>query len=67
MKSLYNFIGEDYYNHDFDNVEASYDDYDAAAGINGLHTIRKKVQYIQRKTILPPDVFNQFSGLEVWR
>lgn len=67
MRSLYNFIGEDYYNHDFDNVETSYDEYDAAAGINGLHKIRKKVQYIPRETILPPDVFHQFSGLEVWR
>jgi sulfotransferase len=67
MRSLYNFIGEDYYNHDFGNVETSYDEYDAAAGINGLHKIRKKVQYIPRETILPPDVFHQFSGLEVWR
>jgi sulfotransferase len=67
IRSLYNFIGEDYYNHNFNNVEASYDEYDADAGIRGLHTIRKQVQYIPRETILPPDVFHQFSGLEVWR
>lgn len=67
MKSLYNFIDQPYYNHDFDNVEASYDEYDMVTGIKGLHTIRRKIEFVPRKSILPPDIWQQFSGLEVWR
>lgn len=67
MRSLYNFIEEDYYPHDFNNVESSYDEYDTDAGIKGLHTIRKEVRHISRSPIIPPDIFHKFSGLEVWR
>ena len=67
MRGLYNFIGEPYFEHDFNNVEASYDEYDAEAGIYGLHKIRNKVEYIKRDTILPPDLWKQYSSLEFWK
>ncbi len=67
MKALYNFIEEPYFDHDFNSVEKSYDEYDAEVNIKGLHTIRKEIKYIQRQTILPPDVWNTYSNLEVWR
>jgi sulfotransferase len=67
IRALYNFIGQPYFNHDFNNVEKTYDEYDMAAGIKGLHSIRNKVEYIERQPILPPDLFEEFSGLEVWR
>jgi len=67
MKALYNFIGEPYYEHDYNNVETSYDEYDLDAGIIGLHKIRKSVGIIPRESILPPDIWQAYSGLEVWR
>ena len=67
LSALYNFIGEPYYNHDFDNVVCNYDEYDHDAGIRGLHTIRQKVEFQPRSPILPPDVWDQFKNLEVWR
>jgi len=67
MRGFYNFIAEPYFKHNFNDVEASYDEYDYEAGISGLHKIRKKVEYLDRKFILPPDVTQQFSDLEVWR
>lgn len=67
MRSLYNFIGEDYYNHDYNNVYCDYDEYDVDAGIQGLHKIRKEVKYIHRQPIIPPDIWQQYSNLEVWR
>ena len=67
MKALYAFINEPYFQHDFDNVEASYDEYDLEAGMIGLHKIRKEVKFIPRDPILPPDIWNEFSGLEVWK
>lgn len=67
MKAVYHFIGQPYYQHDFDNVEASYDEFDADVNVKGLHTTRKKVQWIERPTILPPDIQHKFSNMEVWR
>lgn len=67
MRNLYSFINEPYFEHDFESVEASYDEFDADANINGLHKIRKGVKYIQRKPIIPPDIWNKYSNLEVWR
>ena len=66
MKALYNFIGEPYYRHDFNNVEASWDEYDAEIGIK-LHDVRKKVEYKPRNFILPPDILNKYANMEVWR
>lgn len=67
MKALYNFIEEPYFEHDFDNVETTFDEYDQDAGIKGLHTIRKQVKFIEREPILPPDLWNEFANLEVWK
>jgi sulfotransferase len=67
MRALYNFIGEDYFQHDFDNVEASYDEFDEDVQLPGLHTTRKKVQLIPRETIIPPDIWQRVMGMEVWK
>ena len=67
IKSIYKFIDEPYYEHDFDNVEASYDEFDEEVKLPGLHTTRKKVQYIQRETVIPPDIWQRVQGMEVWK
>lgn len=67
MKAIYNFIGQPYFQHDFENVENSYDEYDKNIKLKGLHTTKKRVEYKERSFILPPDILNQFSNLEVWR
>jgi sulfotransferase len=66
MKALYAFIEEPYFEHDFNNVEASWDEYDAEIGIK-LHDVRKKVEHRTRNFILPPDILNKFQNMEVWR
>jgi sulfotransferase len=67
MKAVYNFIGQPYFEHDFNNVENSYDEYDSEINMKGLHTTRSKVEWRERNFILPPDVLAQYSNLEVWR
>lgn len=67
IKNIYNFIGEQHYQHDFNNVEASYDEFDEDVQLPGLHTTRKKVQYIPRETILPPDIWQRVENMEVWK
>jgi sulfotransferase len=66
VQSIYAFIDEPYHQHDFENVENSWDEYDSEIGIK-LHTVRKKVQFVERKTILPPDILQKYSNMEVWR
>jgi sulfotransferase len=67
MKAIYNFIGEPYFAHDFNNVDSSYDEFDNDVNVKGLHTTRKKVEWVEREMILPPDIQHKFSGMEVWR
>ena len=43
MKDVYNFIGEAYFKHDFDNVEQTTHEDDFFHGFKDLHKIRKKV------------------------
>jgi hypothetical protein len=32
-----------------------------------FHRVRKKIEFNDRKTILPPDIQHKFSNMEVWR
>ena len=66
IKSIYTFIDEPHFEHDFDNVENSWNEYDKEIGIP-LHNIRKKVEYTQRQSILPPDILQKYGNMEVWR
>ncbi|WP_234572359.1 sulfotransferase family protein [Rhodohalobacter sp. 614A] len=67
MKLIYRFLGRDYYDHDFDNVEYSHDEFDQSLGVKGLHTVQRKVEFKPRRTILPPDLFQKYSDLAFWR
>jgi sulfotransferase len=67
MKSIYNFIEEPFFKHDFNNVEASYDEFDEDINLPGLHKTRKKLELIQRETIIPPDILQRVQGMEIWK
>ena len=67
IKTIYKFIDEPWFEHDFDNVEYELDEFDLRAGTPGLHRVNKKVQYIPRATLLPPDLFQRFSHDAFWR
>lgn len=67
IAKLYQFIGEPLFQHDFDNVEYEADDFDMQLGAKGLHNIRRKVEWIERETILPPDLFHRFANDMFWR
>ncbi len=66
MAKLYEFIGEEPFAHDFDNVEYNADEFDATLGSPGLHTVRKKVEFVERRTVLPPELFNRFENDAFW-
>lgn len=67
MQQIYQFLGEPWFEHDFDNVEDSYDEFDDQAKIKDLHTVRKKVEYRERRSILPGELWDRYSPMSFWR
>ena len=67
MREIYQFIGKPYFNHDFDNVEYDNEVFDKALNMKSLHTVRRKVTWEERPTILPKSVWEKYSGKEFWR
>lgn len=67
MQAVYKFIGEPYFEHDYNSVEYTNEEFDNDVVLNNLHTTRKVVSLKSRSTILPKDLFDSFVGAEFWR
>ena len=67
MQSLYTFIGEPVFDHDFGHVDYDVTEFDERAGTPGLHTVRPTVKAEPRDPLLPPDLFNRFVRDAFWR
>ncbi|MEI7913713.1 MAG: sulfotransferase [Mycobacteriaceae bacterium] len=67
MHAIYDFIGEPYFEHDFDHVDYDVREFDERAGTPGLHTVRSTVKAEQRETLLPPELFKRFTNDAFWR
>tara|TARA_R110001599_G_scaffold300320_4_gene505423 strand:+ start:394 stop:1203 length:810 start_codon:yes stop_codon:yes gene_type:complete len=67
LKLIYEFLEIDYFPHDFENVEYSHDEFDYTLGVKGLHTIQRKVEYKERRSILPPDLFDKYNEMAFWK
>nr|WP_298429100.1 sulfotransferase [Rhodoblastus sp.] len=68
IERVYDALGLPAFDHDFENV--SYEDggeVDAQLGAPGLHTVTGRVEFVERQTILPPDLYQRFSGRVFWR
>lgn len=66
LRLLYKFIGEKYYPHNFADVATEYTEFDQAVKIPGLHTTRQQVEYIQRPTVIPQDIWDHVQHMNVW-
>jgi sulfotransferase len=67
MRLIYQFIGEPYFEHDYEHVEYSADDYDLGIIAKGLHAVNGRVEFKPRRTILPPDIFKRFEEMLFWK
>lgn len=69
MREVYKFIDKPYYDHDFDNVEYSNENFDKACNLKNLHTIKRKVEYNPPGCILPPKIVQKYEemNMEFWR
>lgn len=66
MRLVYDFIDEPWFEHDFDNLAYDAPAFDQALGVSGLHKVQPKVRLQTRRTILPPDLFQQYAELSFW-
>ena len=67
LRHLYTLIEQPYFPHDFDNVDYQAEEFDLALGTRGLHTVRRRVEWIERETVLPPELFARFENDAFWR
>jgi len=67
LRLVYEFIGEPWFDHDFDRVSYDAPEFDEALGLKGLHKVRPKVEVAARRTLLPPDLFEKYAALSFWQ
>ena len=67
LNLIYEFLGEEPYEHDFESVNYDAPKFDAQLGLDGLHRVHKTVKPRPRQTILPPDLFQKYAQLAFWR
>nr|WP_282188249.1 sulfotransferase [Pseudomonas sp. MWU12-3103b] len=66
LRLVYDFIGEPWFEHDFEHLAYDAPEFDQALGVAGLHKVKPKVALQSRRTILPPDLFKQYADLSFW-
>ncbi len=67
MAAVYDFTGLPRFEHDFETVRFDASEFDARLGTPGLHDVRPQVRAIERKTILPPDLWERYERASIWR
>ena len=70
LKGIYNFLGEDYYEHSFDNVQNKHREDDGTIyGLPDMHEVRPAVKSTAKKPedVLPAQVIKDVAVLEFWR
>ena len=66
LSLIYQFIDEPFFEHDFKNIEYDAPEFDQQLGLEGLHRVHPVVSPANRKTLLPPDLFETYSSMSFW-
>ncbi|WP_197535611.1 sulfotransferase family protein [Pararhodospirillum photometricum] len=64
---IYQFLGESPFSHDFTSVSHDEPEFDARLGLPGMHWVQGPVAPRPRPSLLPPDLFAQYSDMSFWR
>ena len=63
---VYRFLDEPPFEHDFERIAFDAVEFDQSLGLSGLHRVRPRVAAEPRRTVLPPDLFEQYATLSFW-
>lgn len=66
MQQVYKFIDKPWFEHDFDHVVYENKLFDRAVNKTGLHTVRHKVEWKDRRSILPQYVIDRYKNMNFW-
>jgi sulfotransferase len=66
INAIYEFINEEHFHHVFDNLAYQNSELDTILNTPTLHTIRRRVEYIEPKLHIPPDLFSKHSASSFW-
>jgi sulfotransferase len=66
IEQLYAMLDEPLFDHDFDHVGYEAAAFDNGIGSPGLHTVRERVEWQPRTSILPPDLFDRYVNDAFW-
>lgn len=68
LDAVYHWVDLPRFAHDFDNVEQipGTEEADLRLGLPGLHKLRRKVGWVKKATVLPPDLLDSFP-MPFWR
>ena len=67
VNRIYDFIGQEKFDHNFKQVEYSAGEFDRQLGAPGLHDVKGEVEWRPRETILPITLFERFNEDNFWR
>ena len=67
LEAVYAFTGLASFKHDFEAITFDASEFDARLGTPGLHDVRPQVRKVERKTVLPPDLWERFERASIWR
>lgn len=67
LNLIYQFLDLPVFDHDFNQVEYEESEFDQSVGVKGLHSVKKKVEFKSRRSILPPDLFAKYQDMDFWQ
>ncbi len=67
LRLIYEFLGEEEFEHDIENVVFEESEFDTHLGLPEMHKVQKKVTFRERQTLLPPDIFQKYDQMSFWR
>jgi len=69
LSKIYDFIGEPAYAHNPDSIDPCEEavEFDQRLGTPGLHSVGSRVCQIQRRSILPSDLFKRYEAFSFWQ
>lgn len=69
VAGIYNFLGEEYFNHDFQHIENNNTCIDSYYNLPGLHDVRSKITVTSKdpRDVLPKEIIEHCEGMEFWR
>ncbi len=66
LRALYDFLGEPLFDHDLNHLDYDAPEFDLQLGAAGLHRVKPRVEWVERRSILPPEIFQRYARNSFW-